>query len=153
MCLSGVVAQVIGTPPDYSDIYGIAMGQAFNSVTGTLEPYDASLHGIVAFQFNVSNLPTTGYAEILFPETATDATGDAWGSILTGNGPVTVYLQSGFGTGELAPSFTPPFGSPPQPPFDPTTLEAIEFHVVADTTNAIPVSNFCISDLAAIVCP
>jgi hypothetical protein len=153
MCLSGTVAQVIGSPPDYADIYGIAMGVSFNGVGGTLASYNATEHGIIAFQFTVSQLPTTGYVQVLLPEAATDATGDAWGSTLTGNGPVTVYLQPGLGTGQLTPSFMPPFGSPPEPSFDPTTVEGIEFHVVASATNAVPVSDFCITGLSAIVCP
>jgi hypothetical protein len=153
MCLSGIAAQVIGAPPDYNDIYGIAMGLGLDSVSGTLQPYNATQNDVIGFQFDVSGLPTTGAVQVVFPEPATDVTGDAWGYTLPGNGLVTILLQEGFGAGQLSPSFTPPFGDPPEPPFDPTMVEAIEFHVVTTATNAVPVSNFCIGGLAAIVCP
>lgn len=151
MCLSGTAAQVIGTPPDYSNIFGIGIGLDLNNPGGTPATFDATANHVTGFQFKVAGLPA-GTVRVEFPEPATDKTGDAWSYTLTAAGPVTVRLASGAGPGELSPSFTPPTGTT-QPPFDPTKLEAIQFHVVTSTTGAVPVSSFCISDLAAIVCP
>jgi hypothetical protein len=151
MCLSGTAAQVIGTPPDYSNIFGIGIGLDLNNPSGAPAPFNASASHITGFQFNVAGLPT-GTVRVELPEPATDKTGDAWSYTLTAAGAVTVQLASGTGAGELSPSFTPPTGTT-QPAFDPTNLEAIQFHVVTSTTGAVPVSSFCVSDLAAIVCP
>jgi hypothetical protein len=151
MCLSGAAAQVVGTPPDYSNIFGIGIGLDFNNPSGTPGTYNASMNKVTGFQFTVAGLPS-GTVRVEFSEPATDKTGDAWSYTLTTAGQVTIQLQSGTGAGELSPAFTPPMGTT-EPPFDPTTLEAIQFHVVTDTTSPIAVSNFCISDLAAIVCP
>jgi hypothetical protein len=151
MCLSGTAAEVIGTPPDYSNIFGIGIGLDLNNPSGTPATFNASANHVTGFQFNVSGLPT-GTVRVELQEPATDKTGDAWSYTLTAAGPVTVQLASGTGAGQLSPAFTPPTGTT-QPPFDPTTLEAIQFHVVTSTTGAVPVSSFCVSDLAAIVCP
>jgi hypothetical protein len=149
MCLSGTAAQVIGTPPDYSNIFGIGIGLDFNNPSGTPLPYDAAMNQITGFQFTVAGLPT-GTVRVEFAEPATDTSGDAWSYTLTSNGQVTVNLASGTGAGDLSPSFTP---TGTQPAFDPTKVESIQFHVVTNTSGAIAVSNFCISDLQAIVCP
>ena len=151
MCLSGTAAKVIGTPPDYSNIFGIGIGLDFNNPSGTPAPYNASTNHITGFQFTVAGLPS-GTVRVELPEPATDATGDAWSYTLTTAGAVTINLQSGTGNGDLSPSFTPAMGTT-QPPFDPTTVEAIQFHVVTDTSGTIDVSSFCVSDLTAIVCP
>jgi hypothetical protein len=151
MCLSGTVAQVIGTPPDYSNIFGIGIGLDFNNPSGTVGTYNATTNHVTGFSFTVAGLPTAT-VRVELTEPATDANGNAWSYSLTGNGPVTVQLQSGTGAGDLSPSFTPPAGTT-QPAFDPTMIEAMQFQVVSDTTGTIPVSNFCISNLAAIVCP
>lgn len=149
MCLSGTAAQVIGTPPDYSNIFGIGMGLDFNNPAGMPMPYDAATNKITGFKFTVAGIPT-GTVRVEFAEPATDTTGDAWSYTLTGNGDVTVNLASGTGTGDLSPSFTP---TGTQPAFDPTMLESIQFHVVTSTSASVAVSSFCISNLQAVVCP
>jgi hypothetical protein len=152
MCLSGTAAQVIGTPPDYSDIFGIGIGLDFNNTAGTASTWDATMNHVTGLSFTVSGLPTTGAVRVEFQEPGTDvAPNDAWSYTLTGNGPVTVNLMTGTGDGDLATAFTVPVGDT-EPPFDATMLEAVQFHVVTDTTAPITVSNFCISGLSAIVC-
>jgi hypothetical protein len=154
MCLSGTAAQVIGTPPDYSNIFGIGIGFDFNDPHGTSAVYNAPMNSVIGFAFTVAGLPTgTGAAvRVEFTETATDvAPFDAWSYTLTGNGPTMVALASGNGPGQLSESFTPPTGST-EPPFDPTTVEAIQFHIVTNVTGPVDVTDFCISDFAAIVC-
>jgi hypothetical protein len=155
MCLSGTAAQIpaLGASYDYSNVFGIGIGLNFNDPPpGTQElPYPAPMNHVVGFQFMVSGLPTgTVLAEI--DETATDmAPFDAYSYSITGNGLTTVMLAAGIGPGELSESFTPPSGTT-EPPFDPSTVDAIHFHVLTSTSGPITVSNFCISDLSAIVC-
>lgn len=150
MCLSGTAAQVIGTPPDYSNIFGIGIGLDFANPSGTPGTWDATTNHVTGFQFTVAGLPATT-VRVEVNEPATDVSGDAWSYTLTGNGQATVQLASGSGAGQLSPAFTPAMGTT-QPPFDPTKLESIQFHVVTNTTSSTMVSDFCISNLAAIVC-
>jgi hypothetical protein len=152
MCLSGTAAQIIGTPPDYSGIYGIGLGLDFNNTTGTAAPYNATMNNVSALTFTVSGFPTGGTVRAEFQEAATNvAPEDAWAYPITGDGDVMVNLVSGSGAGELQVSFPVPTGDT-EPPFDPTMILAIQFHVVPNTTAPTPVSNFCISNLAAVVC-
>jgi hypothetical protein len=141
MCLSGTAAQVIGTPPDYADIYGIAMGLDLNNPSGTGMPYNAKAAGITAFTFDVSGLPYPN-VRVEFATPATDPTGDAWSYLLGADGPTTVNLS------DLMPSFS----MTTYPPFDPSQIESIVFHVVTDIGGPYPVDNFCISNLAVTVC-
>jgi hypothetical protein len=154
MCLSGTGARVIGTPPDYANMYGIGMGLGFNDPSGPLGEYDAPLNHVIGLQFIVSGLPdgTGATVRVEFPEPATQVTGNSWSYTLTANDRVTVYLQAGIGPGQLSPAFVLPAGMT-QPPFDPTTVQAIEFHVVTNTVAPIEVQSFCIGDLAALVAP
>jgi hypothetical protein len=154
MCLSGKAAQVpaVGATFDYSDVFGIGIGLDFNNPHGTVMPYDASK--ITALTFTVAGLPTDPgtRVNIEFQEPATDvAPNDAWQYQIIANGPTTVYLTTGPGAGQLSPAFTAPAGSPPQPAFDPTMIEGIQFHVVTNTMNPINVAALCISDLTAVV--
>jgi hypothetical protein len=138
-------AQVVGTPPDYSNIFGIGMGFDLNDPSGAQQAYNAAAHQIVGFQFTVAGLPPGG-ARVELPTPATSvATDDSWSFELTADGLVTLYFS------QLTPAFPPPVGST-QPPFDPTKLDGIMFHVVTNTAAAIPVSSFRVSCLAAIVC-
>jgi hypothetical protein len=142
MCLSGTAAQVVGTPLDYSNIYGIGMGLDLSNPSGTPAPYDAKQVGIKALSFTVSGLPNAMVrVELTTPET--DPSGDAWSYALTSNGPTTVDLT------KLSPSF-PMAG---EPAFDPSQIEAIQFHVATSPSAAAPVTDFCISQLAVTVCP
>jgi hypothetical protein len=150
MCLSGTAAKVIAgeAGTDYSNIFGIGIGLDLNNSGGTKAPYDTTMAHITGFSFTVAGLPTTGSVRVEIPIPVTDPSGDAWSYTLTGNGSVTVNLVAGAGMGQLAPSFT----MSGQPMFDPTMVESVQFHIVTNTMASIPVDNFCISDLAAIVC-
>jgi hypothetical protein len=141
MCLSGTVAQVVGTPLDYADIYGIAMVLTLNDPSGTSAPYDAMAAGVKAFTFDVSGLPT-GLVRVEFGTPATDPSGDSWSYTLTGNGPTTVDLST------LVPSFAMPNAVP----FDPSQIESITFHMVSNATSPFAVANFCISKVAVTAC-
>ena len=166
MCMSGTAAKVINdtvAKPDYSNIFGIGIGLDFNNPAGTALTWDSTGTAtpfpaggkVTGFSFTVSGLPTAA-VRVEFDEPSTEGNGDAWAYTLTGDGPVTVNLSTMIGNGNLSPSFTctPAAGSDAgcQGVFDPTMLKAIQFHVVTDVKNSYTVTNFCINDLAAIVC-
>jgi hypothetical protein len=142
MCLSGTAAQVIGTPPDYSNIFGIGMGLDLSNPSGMPAPYDAKGAGITAFTFTVSGLPS-GMVRVEFTNPKTDPSGDSWAYVLSSNGDTRVDLT------KLSMSF-PMSGVAP---FDPSQIEAIQFHVATAPSAAVPVTAFCISNLAVTVCP
>ena len=147
MCLSGTAAQVIGTPPDYSNIYGIGIGLDLNNMGGNKQPYDAASNDVVGFEFDVSGLPTTGTVRVELPIPATDSSGDSYSETLAQG---TTHMKVLFSDSSFAPSFTPPNGTT-EPPFNPSTVESIQFHVVTQVSASIPVTNFCINNLAAVV--
>jgi hypothetical protein len=146
MCLSGTAAAVIACVSgvcmgkDYSNIWGLGMGLDLNNPNGTPATYNATMAGIKNFTFNVTGLPAaTVRVEFSTPET--DPSGDAWSYTLTGNGATTVDLT------KLSPSFN----MSEEPVFDPTQIEAIQFHVVTGSS-PVTFSDFCIDSLAVTVC-
>jgi hypothetical protein len=148
MCLSGTAAQIVGTPPDYSNIFGIGLGLDFNNMGGTKEPYDAAGHKVVGVRFTISGLPASpGIVRVELPFPGTDASGDAYSEIVA---PGTTQMTIKWTDPAFGPSFPPPQGTT-EPTFDPSKVESIQFHVVTVTSAAIPVTNLCVSGLAALV--
>jgi hypothetical protein len=147
MCLSGTAAQVIGTPPDYSNIFGIGIGLDLNNSGGTKLPYDAASHHVVGFEFDISGLPSPGTIRVEFPIPGTDASGDAYAETVA---PGTTHMKIQWSDTSFGPSFTPPQGTT-EPPFDPSKVESIQFHVVTQTSASIPVTSLCVNNLAALV--
>jgi hypothetical protein len=148
MCLSGTAAQIIGTPPDYSNIFGIGIGLDFNNAGGTKEPYDANAHHVVGFRFTVSGLPAApATVRVEFPFPGTDASGDAYAETVA---PGTTEMTVLWSDATFGPSFTPPMGST-EPQFDPSKVESIQFHVVTDAQASIPVTDLCVTNLVALV--
>jgi hypothetical protein len=143
MCLSGSAAKVIGMPADYSNMFGIGIGLDFNNSGSGKQPYDATMHGVVAFSFTIAGVPAGGI-RVEFAEPATDASGDSYSKTITADGSYTIHLN----TTDLKPSFAPPMGM--EPAFDASKLESIQFHIPTTTSAAIPVTNMCVSKLAAI---
>jgi hypothetical protein len=148
-CLSGTAAQVIGDPLDYSNIYGIGMGVDLNHANIVKMVYDATAHGVVGFQFDISGLPVNAGDEVRveLPTPETSADGFAyWGtslmSPLPGGGKSVRVLFS-----DLVQLFSS--GTPPA--FDAARLLSIEFHVPSIVTGATAVSDLCVSNLQAIV--
>ena len=78
MCLSGTAAQVIGTPPDYSNIFGIGIGLDLNNPSGTPAPFNASTNHVTGFQFNVSGPSDWDGSGGSHPGPRRTQTGDAW---------------------------------------------------------------------------
>jgi hypothetical protein len=148
MCLTGVAAQVVGTPPDYTNIYGIGLGLDLNNA-GTRLPYDAPSHRVVGFKFTLSGLPNApGTVRVQFPIVATNGTGDAYAETVA---PGTTEMTILWTDSALAPSFMLSSGT--EPPFDPSTVESIQLQVVAVKTAPVPVTDLCVSNLTALVQP
>jgi hypothetical protein len=148
MCLSGTAAQIVGTPPDYSNMFGIGIGLDFNNMGGVKLPYDATAHHVVGFQFTIGGLPASpATVRVEFPFPGTDTSGDAYAETVA---PGTTQMTILWSDATFGPSFTPPTGTT-EPPFDPSKVESIQFHVVTNTQASFPVTNLCVSDLAALV--
>jgi hypothetical protein len=151
MCLSGTGAKVIGTPPDYSNIFGIGIGLDFNNQNGVKMVWDSTTSHVVGFKFHLTGVPAGG-VRIEFPTTQTDAAGsDSWSIMAAADGDFTADLTTSTSDAHhLSPAFTPPAGTM-QPPFDPKSLKSIQIHVATNTSAAIPVTNLCISNLVALM--
>jgi hypothetical protein len=150
MCLSGSAAKVIGTPADYSNIFGIGIGFDFNNVGGVKSAYDATTNHVKAFSFHLTGVPSSG-VRVEFPTTDTAAMGqDSYAITAMTDGDYTANLDTTAGDlHKLSLSFSPaPTG---QPAFNASHLLSIQVHVATNTTAAISVPNLCISNLQAIV--
>ncbi len=149
VCLRGTVARVIGSPPDYADIYGIGLGLDLNN-SGVKMPYNTTTYDVVGFQFDITNVPTAPGA-VVWVELPTSETWRAgftnWGEALPNPLP-----NGGKGMQILRKDIRQLFPSAGQvPPFDPKQVLSIEFLVPSVEGNSIPVDDLCVSDLQAIV--
>ena len=141
MCTAGSVEMVIGTPPDYSNMWGAGIGLDLASSGGALSTkgeFDASkLKGI---SFDIDTVPGPGL-RVEFPSAATDAGtagGDYWGATASyPNSPV----MKGTNT-VLWSAIAGPMGHM----FTPAHIESIQFHVPT-TLSAGGSYSFCISNL------
>jgi hypothetical protein len=162
MCLSGVLAKVIakadgGTTLDYSDIWGLGIGLDFNNPNGTAGTWNSVMNSVVGFSFTVSGYPTGGKAlSVEFPTPATVAAGnDTYAIQITKDGNYTAMLTKAAtpaygGDGpELSLAFNPT--SFTAAAWDPTMITAIQFHLLPATAGTTPVTDFCVSNLSAIV--
>jgi hypothetical protein len=158
MCLSGTAAKVIGTPPDYTNMFGIGIGLDFNNQGGVKMPYSATANHVTGFSFHLSGVPAAGI-RVEIPSSPADPTGNAWA--MTSAGSVTIKADGDYiadlttmvsDPHHLGPSFTPAAGTTQQP-FDATKIASIQFHVATSTTAAVPVTNMCVSNFQAIVGP
>jgi hypothetical protein len=162
MCIKGTGAKVInmGTAADYSNIFGIGMGLDFNNDGSAKNTFDLTAKKITAFKFTLSGVPLGGGLRIEFPTTETEAAGhdSYYASKATKDGDFTVSMAPDSATttgptnGDLAPSFTQS-GTTMQPDFNPAHVLGVQVHVSTNVTNAIDVSNLCISNLTAVITP
>jgi hypothetical protein len=148
MCLSGTAAKVIGTPPDYSNMFGIGIGLDFNNQNGVKGIWDASMNHVVGFTFHISGVPTGGVL-VEFPTTDTDAMGsDSWSITAMSDGDYTADLNTmASDRHHLSQAFQM---TGMQPAFKPSQMKSIQFHVATNIRAAISVSNLCVSNLAAV---
>jgi hypothetical protein len=150
MCTMGTAAKIINLTtaamPDYNNIWGAGIGLDLNNGGGDAGamklPYNATMNGVVGMAFDIDAVPLAGL-RVEFPtKTATNAA--FWGGdqmlspVKAGHNEI------------LWSKVTGPFYDTVAPPFDPTTILSIQFHVPTSTT-ASATYNFCISNLSAIL--
>lgn len=151
MCLSGTAAKVISS--DYSNIFGIGIGLDLNNQGGVKMTYNATMNKVIGFSFKIAGIPTGAAVRVELPIPATDSAGsDSWAYTVMADGSYQIDLTtSASDSHALKPAFTP---TGTQPPFDPTKIESIQFHVPTNTSAAITIpdsTRLCVSDFQAIV--
>ena len=150
LCTSGVAAQVI---PDATGtlawpyIWGNIIGFDVNN-PGTLTDgltkrsvYDAAAHGVTGVSFDIDALPPGGHLRVAFQTRGTESNAAYWGGATADLSPFGLPGHYEVRWSDVA---GPLYLTNP-PPFDPTTLEAIHFQVVATNFEPVPF-NFCISN-------
>jgi len=151
MCTSGVAAQVIADAsgsPAYSSIWGNMIGFQINTPgpsdggVAMRMPYDAPAHGITGFAFDIDAVPTGGHIRVTFQTVGTENSAAYWGGASGDASPI-----AGPGHYEMrwADIGGPMYATNP-PPFDPTEIEAITFHVYSNAVAPVPYS-FCINNV------
>ena len=150
MCTMGTAAKVINLTtaamPDYNNIWGAGIGLDLNNGGGDAGamklPYNATMNGVIGMAFDIDSVPLAGL-RVEFPtKTATNAA--FWG----GDQMLSPVMK---GHNEILwTKVTGPFYDTVAPPFDPTTIYSIQFHVPTSTT-ASASYQFCISNLSAIL--
>jgi hypothetical protein len=154
MCTSGTVAKVIvdplSTTLDYSNIWGAGIGLDFNHVAGdsTRGVYDAVAHKVLGVSFNIDQIPSGGI-RVTFPTSNTVTTPPIWMANAVAN--YKSPLAVGYNEIRWAAVMSPGYATNP-PPFDPTLLLGINFHVPT-TTSGVQSYSFCISNLSFILGP
>jgi hypothetical protein len=150
MCTMGTVAKIInivgGTTLDYNNVWGAGIGLDLNNGGGDAGamklPYDATAAHVIGVAFDIDVVPAANM-RVEFPtKTATNA---AFWDGLKMISPVQVGHNEVLWT-----KVTGPFYDNAPPPFDPTSIYSIQFHVLTSGTSA-GTYNFCISNLSAIV--
>jgi hypothetical protein len=154
MCTSGVDAQVIldaNGIPAWSSIWGAIIGFNPNNPgtiadgTTLIAPYNAPAHGITGFAFdiafNTAAVPGGAPLRVAFQTVGTENSPAYWMGATSDWSPI-----SGSGHYEMRWN---EIGGPMYvigpPPFDPTTLKAIQFQVVASATGPVPF-DFCVNN-------
>jgi hypothetical protein len=159
MCTSGVAAQVLagdGGTPAYSSIWGDIIGfnlndpPGFYNDAGVLGPdaglttkgqYDAIAHRVTGIAFDIDTPPTFGNLRVEFETMGTENNAAYWGGTTSNFSPVFAGHNELHWSDVGGPSYlTAP------PPFDPTKLEDVDFHVISNTNAPVPFS-FCISNI------
>jgi len=151
MCTSGIAAQVLpGSDGQlaWSAIWGNIVG--FDLATPDPSPmpvvgtYDAPAHGITGFSFNIDGFLPLGRLRVLVTTAESHTDSAYWYGAESDLSPV-----NGPGHYEVR---WPEVGGPlylgdAAPPFDPTKIEAIAFHVVSRETEAATYA-FCLTNLS-----
>jgi hypothetical protein len=152
MCTSGSVAQVLpgsDGAPAWSAIWGNIIGFSMawqgdrDSDAGASGngPYDANAHGVTGFAFDIDNVPLGGHIRVEFATTTTNDSAAYWKGRDMDFSPVFAPGHYEMRWSEIG---GPNYLTNP-PPFDPTQLNAIRFHVVPNASESIPYS-FCIKN-------
>jgi hypothetical protein len=164
MCTKGTAAVVIKDATmafAYSAIWGAGIGFDLNNAgtddggTGAKGAWDATAHNVVGFSFTIDTPPTGGQMRVEFPTNAIPGTTDInsayWGGATMGLSPFNKGGDYSFmfddvpaGNGVGGPMYLT--GATP---FDRTKIQSMQFHVVTNTSSAIPFE-YCISNLKAL---
>jgi hypothetical protein len=158
MCASGNAAVVINGSngmPDYADIFGAGLGLDFNN-TGNdggmgKKPFDMNAAHITGVSFDIDMVPGANL-RVEFPTSAMTGVTDIYSAWWGGSGSNVSNVKPGTNSFTWdkvgGPNYTPPAaaGVATFPPFDPTKVLSIQFHVVTNTSSAVPFS-FCIGNL------
>ncbi len=150
MCTAGVVAQVItGSDglPAWSAIWGTIVG--FNLAVddaGVAGPYDAIAHKVTGFAFDLDGAGPPGgpWMRVEFATVGTNNGAAYWQGAVSDTSPV---QRAGHYEMRWPEVGGPMYLGPSAPPFDPTQLTSIRFHVVPNTSAPIPYG-FCIRNTA-----
>ena len=150
MCTSGIAAQIIAGGdgmPAYSSIWGNMVGfDLANPGSGPLQtdaaPYDAVAHGITGFAFDLDAVPLGGHLQVGFATVGTEKNAAYWRGATDDLSPIAAPGHYEMRWAEIG---GPKYLGPNAPPFDPTTLKWVLFHVVSNISAAVPYS-FCISN-------
>lgn len=152
MCTSGIVAQVIGDPLDYSNIFGAGIGLDLNNPgldggTGMKMPFDTQAKKIIGVAFDLDEVPASKL-RIEFPFGTSATAAGVWK-------PDKSSFASPVSPGHnvlLFSSVTQPgyVKAADMVAFDPKTITSIQFHVPTNTSASAPY-HFCIDQLALIV--
>jgi hypothetical protein len=143
LCTSGIAAQVIDGPdglPDYTNIFGGGIGfslnQMMNGDATTIGPFDAAAASVKGISFDIDRVPPALRVEVTTP--ATQYTPAYWAGATSQISPVV----AGTNTFRWSDITGPMYLAAP-PPFDPTSTQLVQFHVITNATAATPYS-FCI---------
>jgi hypothetical protein len=148
MCASGVAAQVISDSTGtlaWSVIWGDIFGFSLNSPEGSgtmLGQYDAIAHGVTGLAFDIDAVPDGGHIRVGFQTLGTEYNPAYWFGATQDQSPIDVPGHYEVRWSEVG---GPAYLANP-PPFDPTQLEQVQFHVVSNSTAPIPFS-FCLSNI------
>ena len=147
MC--SLVAQAIDAAGSASG--GAGIGFDFNNPraadgggAGGKLPWDATAHNVTGFQFDIDTPPVGGQMRIEFPTSTalgtTDVNASYWGGATANLSPFSKGGTFKFHWNDVGG----PSNLTPPPPFDATKILSMQFHVVSNTTAAVPFS-YCIS--------
>ena len=151
MCTSGVTAQVVNGSdglPAWSSIWGNIIGFDVNNPGGISDGtsmrgvYDAPAHGVTGFAFDIDSVPMGGHIRVGFQTQGTENNAAYYGGA---NMDVSPVLAPGHYEIRWPSVGGPLYLGPMAPPFDPTKLDGIFFHVVANNFSPVPFS-FCVSN-------
>jgi len=150
MCASGTSAKVV-TGSDGTLAWQFIWGNiiAFNLATPDPSPmpvvgsYDAPVHGITGFAFDIDAVPAGGHLRVMFATPGTENHPAYWDGVSNDTSPV---LNPGHYEVRW-PDVGGPFWFAGAPPFDPTKIEWVAFHVVSTDIAPVPF-DFCLTNLS-----
>jgi hypothetical protein len=150
MCTSGVAGLVVAGSdgqPAWSAIWGniIAFDLVDNGAAplmSTAPPYDAVARGITGFAFDIDAVPAGGHLRVAFATAGRETDLAYWGGASEDFSPITGPGHYEMRWPEIG---GPKYLGPTAPPFDPTALRWIQFHLVS-SNNAPIAYAFCISN-------